>query len=152
MPFNKNPIKDKELSIQIFKDGFSFCTSNARPFFKFEKISIDQGKSFQAILKSNSFLDSKKSKRFTLIIRQLLYLNHYITLPKRELTSTIIYLLRRAGALLKKKHKTMRSKSCTPLTRGEKPPYSFILKTLASPITPKFFTILVSRKQMRVIQ
>ena len=36
MPLNKYIIQDKELSIQIFKDGFSFCNTKARPFFKFE--------------------------------------------------------------------------------------------------------------------
>ena len=60
MPLNKNIIKDNELSIQIFKDGFSFCTSNARPFFKFENYSIRQGEGFQKLLESNSFLESEK--------------------------------------------------------------------------------------------
>ena len=62
MPFNKTTIQDKELSIQIFKDGFSFCTPNARPFFKFENHSIEQGDAFQELLKSHSFLESEKIK------------------------------------------------------------------------------------------
>ena len=95
MQFNKTPIQDKELSIQIFKNGFSFCTSNARPFFKFEKISIDQGKNFQAILQSHSFLESKRIKavhfdhRATFVPKSLynpaqkrIYLNHNISFDK----------------------------------------------------------------------
>ena len=62
MPLNKNIIQDKELSIQIFKDGFSFCTTNARPFFKFETHSIKQGEAFQKLLESHSFLESEKIK------------------------------------------------------------------------------------------
>jgi len=62
MPLNKNIIQDKELSIQIFKDGFSFCTPNARPFFKFETHSIKQGETFQKLLESHSFLESEKIK------------------------------------------------------------------------------------------
>ena len=62
MPFSKSTIQDKELSIQIFKDGFSFCTPNARPFFKFGKQNIEQGKAFQQLLESHSFLESKKVK------------------------------------------------------------------------------------------
>ena len=62
MPLNKNIIQDKELSIQIFKDGFSFCTPNARPFFKFETHSIKQGEAFQKLLESHSFLESEKIK------------------------------------------------------------------------------------------
>ena len=42
MPFSKNIIKDNELSIQIFKNGFSLCTSKVRPFFKFENRSIEK--------------------------------------------------------------------------------------------------------------
>ena len=95
MPFNKTTIQDKELSIQIFKNGFSFCTSNARPFFKFEKINIEKGKSFQDILKSHSFLDSKKIKgvhfdhRATFVPKSLYnpaqkrtYLNYNISLEE----------------------------------------------------------------------
>ena len=60
MPLNKNTIQDKELSIQIFKDGFSFCTPAARPFFKFETHSIEQGDAFKKLLESHSFLQSEK--------------------------------------------------------------------------------------------
>jgi hypothetical protein len=60
MPFNKTSIQDKQLSIQIFKDGFSFCTSNARPFFKFENHSIVKGNAFKKLLDSYSFLESTK--------------------------------------------------------------------------------------------
>lgn len=60
MPFNKTIIQEKELSIQLFKDGFSFCTPNARPFFKFEKHSIVKGDDFEKLLESHSFLESKK--------------------------------------------------------------------------------------------
>lgn len=62
MPFNKTTIQDKELSIQIFKDGFSFCTPNARPFFKFDAHSIVEGDAFRKLLESHSFLESKKIK------------------------------------------------------------------------------------------
>ena len=62
MPFNKTTIQDKELSIQIFKDGFSFCTPNARPFFKFDAHSILEGDAFRKLLESHSFLESKKIK------------------------------------------------------------------------------------------
>jgi hypothetical protein len=62
MPFNKTTIKDKELSIQIFKDGFSFCTPHARPFFKFDAHSIVEGDAFRKLLESHSFLESKKIK------------------------------------------------------------------------------------------
>jgi len=62
MPFNKNIIKDKELSIQIFKDGFSFCTPKARPFFKFEKHSIEQGDDLKKLFESHAFLESEKIK------------------------------------------------------------------------------------------
>ena len=62
MPFNKTTIQDKELSIQIFKDGFSFCTPNARPFFKFENHSIEKGDAFHELLKSYSFLECEKNQ------------------------------------------------------------------------------------------
>lgn len=62
MPFNKTTIQNKELSIQIFKDGFSFCTPNTRPFFKFENHNIEQGEAFQKLLESYSFLESEKVK------------------------------------------------------------------------------------------
>tara|TARA_B100000963_G_scaffold84798_1_gene72464 strand:+ start:23805 stop:24578 length:774 start_codon:yes stop_codon:yes gene_type:complete len=62
MPFNKTTIQDKELSIQIFKDGFSFCTPNARPFFKFENHSIEKGDAFHELLNSYSFLECEKIK------------------------------------------------------------------------------------------
>lgn len=62
MPFNKKIIQDKELSIQIFKDGFSFCTSNARPFFNFDLHPIKKGIDFQKLLESHSFLESEKIK------------------------------------------------------------------------------------------
>jgi hypothetical protein len=62
MPFNKTTIQDKELSIQIFKGGFSFCTPNARPFFKFDAHSIVEGDAFRKLLESHSFLESKKIK------------------------------------------------------------------------------------------
>ena len=60
MPFNKTTIQDKELSIQIFKDGFSLCSSNARPFFKFDTHSIVDGNGFEKLLESHSFLESIK--------------------------------------------------------------------------------------------
>ena len=62
MPLNKNIIQDKELSIQIFRGGFSFCTTNARPYFKFENQNIEQGDAFQKLLESHSFLESEKIK------------------------------------------------------------------------------------------
>ena len=62
MPLNKNNIQEKELSIQIFKGGFSFCTTKARPFFKFETHSIKKGEAFQTLLESHSFLESEKIK------------------------------------------------------------------------------------------
>ena len=41
MPLSKKVIQDKELSIHIFKDGFSFCTPDARPFFPLESDKIE---------------------------------------------------------------------------------------------------------------
>jgi hypothetical protein len=62
MPFSKKNIQDQELSIQIFKDGFSFCTSNTRSFFNFNNLRIEQGDNFQRLLESHSFLGYKKIK------------------------------------------------------------------------------------------
>ena len=62
MPFSKKNIQDQELSIQIFKDGFSFCTSNNRFFFNFNTHPIEQGDDFLLLLESNSFLENKKIK------------------------------------------------------------------------------------------
>ena len=55
--------------------------------------------------------------------------------------------LEEGGALLKKKLKTIRSKSSIPLRSKQKPPYNIILKTSALPTTPKYFTTSVPRKQ-----
>ena len=89
----------------------------------------------------------KKSKRYTLIIGQLLYLNHYIILPKKELTSTIIYLLRRAGALLKNNTQDNEIKILYPFDKQTETTlqhyfkdisfthYSQILYDLSTPVT-----------------
>lgn len=77
MQISKNLIQNKELSIQIFKDGFSFCTPNARPFFKFETHSIKQGEPFQKLLESYSFFESKKIKG--------VYFNHQATFVPKAL-------------------------------------------------------------------
>ena len=77
MPLNKNIIKDKELSIQIFNDGFSFCTTNARPYFNFENHNIEQGDAFQKLIESHSFLESEKIK--------CLYFNNQATFVPKTL-------------------------------------------------------------------
>ncbi|MDG1292209.1 MAG: DUF3822 family protein [Flavobacteriaceae bacterium] len=80
MLLNKKTIQDKELSIQIFKGGFSFCTHNARPFFSFEAHSIEQGDAFQKLLDSHSFLENEKIKG--------IHFNHTATFVPKKLYSS----------------------------------------------------------------
>ncbi len=60
MPFNKNIIKEKELSIHIFRDGFSFCTHSTRLFFDVKSNPIKKDNAFKKLLEDNSLLDFQK--------------------------------------------------------------------------------------------
>ena len=95
MPFSKKIIQDKELSIQIFKDGFSFCTQSARPFFSFKSHKLEQGKALQKLLETDSFIESEKIRgvhfnHFATFVPKILYnpkqketyLNYNISLEK----------------------------------------------------------------------
>ena len=60
MPLSKKVIQDKELSIHIFKDGFSFCTPDARPFFPLESDKIEPNNILEKIVASHAFEDNEK--------------------------------------------------------------------------------------------
>ena len=77
MPFSKNIIQDKELSIQIFKDGFSFCTNIARPFFRFDSHKLEQGEALQNLIETYSYLESEKIKG--------IHFNHFSTFVPKTL-------------------------------------------------------------------
>jgi hypothetical protein len=62
MLLNKKTIQDVELSIQIFKNGFSFCTTKARSFFSFVSHRIEKGIAFKDLLDSHSFLEIENIK------------------------------------------------------------------------------------------
>ena len=51
MRFNKNIIKEKELSIQIYMDGFSFCTHSSQLFFDYESTPLDNYYAFKKKLR-----------------------------------------------------------------------------------------------------
>ena len=57
MPFNKNIIKENELSIQIHTDGFSFCTHSSQFFFDYNSMPIKNDFAFKKILEDNSLLN-----------------------------------------------------------------------------------------------
>ena len=77
MPFSKNIIQDKELSVQIFKDGFSFCTNTARPFFRFDSHKLEQGEALQNLIETYSYLESEKIKG--------IHFNHFSTFVPKTL-------------------------------------------------------------------
>jgi hypothetical protein len=116
MPLNKNIIQDKELSIQIFKDGFSFCTPNARPFFKFETTASSKERPSKNYWNPILFSKVKKLKEYTSIKRPPLFPKHSTTQPKKKPTSISMFPWRKVGTLPKKKHKTGRSKFFILLT------------------------------------
>lgn len=57
MPFSKNIIKERELSVQIHMDGFSFCTHYSQSFFDYDSTPIENEAAFKKILKDNSLLN-----------------------------------------------------------------------------------------------
>ena len=57
MPFNKNIIKEKELSIQVHMDGFSFCTHFSKLFFDYKSMPINNSFAFKKILEDNALLN-----------------------------------------------------------------------------------------------
>ena len=57
MLFNKNIIKEKELSIQIHIDGFSFCTHSSQFYFDYNSTEIKNYSDFKEILEDNSLLN-----------------------------------------------------------------------------------------------
>jgi hypothetical protein len=57
MPFNKNIIKEKELSIQIHMHGFSFCTQSSQFFFDYESTPINNDFAFKKILEDKTLLN-----------------------------------------------------------------------------------------------
>ena len=57
MPFNKNIINEKDLSIQIYMDGFSFCTHSSQLFFDYNSTPIKEYSAFQKILEDNSLIN-----------------------------------------------------------------------------------------------
>lgn len=59
MPVNKNTIKNKELSILVFRDGFSFCSSDKQKFFDNKQI-IQKDSNFENLLKQEGFLEAEK--------------------------------------------------------------------------------------------
>jgi hypothetical protein len=60
MPFNKNIIKEKELSIQIHIDGISFCTYSSQLFIDHGSSPIKIDRNFKKILEDNSLLDFER--------------------------------------------------------------------------------------------
>ena len=56
MRFNKNIIKEKELSIQIYMDGFSFCTHSSQLFFDYESTPMNNYYAFKKKLEDNALL------------------------------------------------------------------------------------------------
>jgi hypothetical protein len=60
MPFNKNIIKDNELSIQIHTNGFSFCSVSSQLFFDHDSCPIKIDGTFKKILEENSLLDYER--------------------------------------------------------------------------------------------
>ena len=57
MPFNKKNITENELSIQIFKDGFSFCNHFSKKFIPFKEIDIQSNDVFKNFLEENAYQD-----------------------------------------------------------------------------------------------
>ena len=57
MPLNKNIINEKDLSIQIYMDGFSFCTYSSKFFFDYNSTPFKDDSAFQKILEDNSLLN-----------------------------------------------------------------------------------------------
>ena len=60
MPFNKNIIKEKELSIQIHIDGLFFCTHSSQLFIDNDSSPIKTDSTFKKILEDNSLLDFER--------------------------------------------------------------------------------------------
>ena len=57
MPSSKNIIKGKDLSIQVYMDGLSFCTHSSQLFFDYESKPIKNYIDFKKILEDNSLLN-----------------------------------------------------------------------------------------------
>ena len=55
MLFNKKNIIENELSIQIFKDGFSFCSHFSNKFILFKEIDIQFNDVFKNFLEENAY-------------------------------------------------------------------------------------------------
>ena len=60
MPFNKNIIKEKELSIQVHIDGLFFCTHSSQLFIDNDSSPIKTDSTFKKILEDNSLLDFRR--------------------------------------------------------------------------------------------
>ena len=60
MPFNKNIIKEKELSIQIYIDGISFCTHSSQLFIDHDSSPFKIDSTLKKILEDNSLLDFER--------------------------------------------------------------------------------------------
>lgn len=60
MPFNKNIIKEKELSIQVHIDGLFFCTHSSQLFIDNDSSPIKTDSTFKKILEDNSLLDFER--------------------------------------------------------------------------------------------
>ena len=62
MPLSKNTIQENELSIQIFKGGFSFCTKDKCKFYPLDFHPIEQSDAFAKLLEKDSCLEKEKIK------------------------------------------------------------------------------------------
>ena len=60
MPFNKNIIKEKELSLQVHVDGLFFCTHSSQFFIDHGSSPIKIDSTFKKILEDNSLLDFER--------------------------------------------------------------------------------------------
>ena len=57
MPLIKKNIIENELSIQIFRDGFSFCSHFSKKFIPFKEIDIQFNDIFKSFLEENTYQD-----------------------------------------------------------------------------------------------